>query len=118
MLEAAELVEAGAGRGQQHHRLLPSVGQRPAVRRRDGGLDVAASVVGDPAVQIGSELLRAVPDQEGMHDVAEERGQPRSEERRVGKECVSTCRSRWSPYHSKNKKLKYTTTKLIKKILK
>src|SRR3546814_16348337 len=28
-------------------------------------------------------------------------GQPyyKSEERRVGKECVSTCRSRWSPYH-------------------
>src|SRR3546814_15512790 len=23
----------------------------------------------------------------------------RSEERRVGKECVCTCRSRWSPYH-------------------
>src|SRR3546814_14978475 len=32
-----------------------------------------------------------------------EAGEPRrrSEERRVGKECVSTCRSRWSPYHSK-----------------
>src|SRR3546814_19549312 len=27
----------------------------------------------------------------------------RSEERSVGKECVSTCRSRWSPYHSKKK---------------
>src|SRR3546814_6433322 len=26
-------------------------------------------------------------------------GTSRSEERRVGKECVSTCRSRWSPYH-------------------
>src|SRR3546814_4829601 len=26
-------------------------------------------------------------------------GVNRSEERRVGKECVSTCRSRWSPYH-------------------
>src|SRR6056297_4353756 len=26
-------------------------------------------------------------------------GNFRSEERRVGKECVSTCRSRWSPYH-------------------
>src|SRR3546814_18015447 len=26
-------------------------------------------------------------------------GVTRSEERRVGKECVSTCRSRWSPYH-------------------
>src|SRR3546814_11764908 len=28
----------------------------------------------------------------------------RSEERRVGQECVSTCRSRWSPSHSKNKR--------------
>src|SRR3546814_14715684 len=27
--------------------------------------------------------------------------QGRSEERRVGQECVSTCRSRWSPYHQK-----------------
>src|SRR3546814_16731284 len=32
----------------------------------------------------------------------------RSEERRVGKECVSTCRSRWSPYHEK-KKYKHIT---------
>src|SRR3546814_13205941 len=29
----------------------------------------------------------------------DELGQLRSEERRVGKECVSTCKSRWSPYH-------------------
>src|SRR3546814_6759530 len=36
----------------------------------------------------------------------------RSEERRVGKECVSTCRSRWSPYHYKNKHW----TKIIKKV--
>src|SRR3546814_3268111 len=35
-------------------------------------------------------------------------GRNRSEERRVGKECVSTCRSRWSPYHSK-KKNRYTS---------
>src|SRR3546814_2355185 len=33
----------------------------------------------------------------------------RSEERRVGKECVSPCRSRWSPYHSKNNIIKYIT---------
>src|SRR3546814_13703317 len=32
-----------------------------------------------------------------------ERASLRSEERRVGKECVSTCRSRWSPYHYKKK---------------
>src|SRR3546814_13208191 len=35
--------------------------------------------------------------------VDEDDGVGRSEERRVGKECVSTCRYRWSPYHSKNK---------------
>src|SRR3546814_14542299 len=33
----------------------------------------------------------------------------RSEERRVGKECVSTCRSRWLPYHSKTKPTTRTT---------
>src|SRR3546814_15348738 len=32
----------------------------------------------------------------------------RSEERRVGKECVSTCRARWSPYHQKQNKLNMT----------
>src|SRR3546814_11483798 len=30
-------------------------------------------------------------------------GELRSEERRVGKECVSTCRSRWLAYHEKKK---------------
>src|SRR3546814_10987775 len=34
----------------------------------------------------------------------------RSEERRVGKECVSPCRSRWSPYHYKKKKTKHSCT--------
>src|SRR3546814_15783544 len=35
----------------------------------------------------------------GAHFAATLGGAGRSEERRVGKECVSTCRSRWSPYH-------------------
>src|SRR3546814_17435071 len=35
----------------------------------------------------------------------------RSEERRVGKECVSTCRSRWSPYHYKKKTKRETQHK-------
>src|SRR3546814_19775043 len=37
--------------------------------------------------------------------------QVRSEERRVGKECVSTCRSRWSPYHYKKNKTHTCTQK-------
>ena len=39
---------------------------------------------------------------EGMNFAAEQKymkGDYRSEERRVGKECTSWCRSRWSPYH-------------------
>src|SRR3546814_2621631 len=56
------------------------------------------------------DLLRRDIDQPGLRVVAhrvpimraERAGdgdEGRSEERRVGKECVSTCRSRWAPYH-------------------
>src|SRR3546814_11895850 len=38
--------------------------------------------------------VRALAQKHGLGVAAK-----RSEERRVGKECVSTCRSRWSPYH-------------------
>src|SRR3546814_14491132 len=37
----------------------------------------------------------------------------RSEERRVGKECVSTCRSRWSPCHSKKNIISIHTTNAL-----
>src|SRR3546814_11060029 len=36
---------------------------------------------------------------ERLNPLLTQRKTERSEERRVGKECVSTCRSRWSPYH-------------------
>src|SRR3546814_13756668 len=39
--------------------------------------------------------------------------QGRSEERRVGKECVSTCRSRWSPYHYKKNTIRKNRRKYI-----
>src|SRR3546814_18352636 len=48
--------------------------------------------------------VRAPGGQRQSHRAAERRQQQRSEERRVGKECVSTCRSRWSPYHYKKNK--------------
>src|SRR3546814_13275243 len=47
-------------------------------------------------------LTSSLHSREQIHDVE------RSEERRVGKECVSTCRSRWSPYHKKKKRLEKT----------
>src|SRR3546814_6532737 len=46
---------------------------------------------GPPYAGGGSRTLRLSPHRR--------QGLARSEERRVGKECVSTCRSRWSPYH-------------------
>src|SRR3546814_1045555 len=46
--------------------------------------------------QIDPDMPRAASSERGTE--ANSRRQ-RSEERRVGKECVSTCRSRWSPYH-------------------
>ena len=42
----------------------------------------------------GMTVYPFVPGHEGVGRVV-----ARSEERRVGKECVSLCRSRWSPYH-------------------
>src|SRR3546814_11347387 len=42
----------------------------------------------------------------------------RSDERRVGNECVSTCRSRWSPYYSKKTNILLTTNRNHKNIYK
>src|SRR3546814_16391322 len=44
-------------------------------------------------------LVRELREEIGI-EVRDARPLIRSEERRVGKACVSTCRSRWSPYHS------------------
>src|SRR3546814_5026575 len=49
----------------------------------NAAISQAGDVGGSLAVQLGDGNLAS----------------SRSEERRVGKECVSTCRSRWSPYH-------------------
>src|SRR3546814_20115595 len=52
-------------------------------------------IIGDAARQAGFEH----DPQQGGDTRKEQLGDHRSEERRVGKECVSKCRSRWSPYH-------------------
>src|SRR3546814_16651761 len=79
-LELAGLATERRGRlaGEDSHDLAPAAHRdaqhpHPLLQRGDGGL--------------------------ALDDLAELEGPGRSEERRVGKECVSTCRSRWSPYH-------------------
>src|SRR3546814_3754715 len=54
-------------------------------------------MIAEPLDGYGNRHGFVVIDTRRRHDVGDAR--PRSEERRVGKECVSTCRSRWSPYH-------------------
>src|SRR3546814_1114279 len=45
------------------------------------------------------EIHQGDPVRNEINHIAKAFFAERSEERRVGKECVSTCRSRWSPYH-------------------
>src|SRR3546814_3312142 len=56
----------------------------------EGAADARATVLPSSLCESGvsDQIRRCAP-----------AGRTRSEERRVGKECVSTCRSRWSPYH-------------------
>src|SRR3546814_19871317 len=50
-----------------------------------------------------ARFLRHEVDQGGISIATAQNRLSRSEESRVGKECVSTCRSRWSPHHQKKK---------------
>src|SRR3546814_14809256 len=79
-----------------------------ALAQVEAGLDFAdegdvgesdESCANDAIAALEAELVQvlAAPSGERLRDGV--RLAVRSEERRVGKECVSTCRFRWSPYH-------------------
>src|SRR3546814_4488984 len=59
-------------------------------------LTLQALIHSGPILGIGSDMSAIHP---GSANIPTGLSKARSEERRVGKECVSTCRSRWSPYH-------------------
>src|SRR3546814_10066515 len=66
------------------------------MRISDWSSDVCSS---DLAHSMFAKLCSLPARSIAMHATGKQRIYSRSEERRVGKECVSTCRSRWSPYH-------------------
>src|SRR3546814_7925622 len=72
------------GGGKHHARVDQPVGVERLLQPGEGGKDFLSVI--RPVIEIESDVL-------GLGIEA------RSEERRVGKECVSTCRSRWSTYH-------------------
>src|SRR3546814_3328863 len=93
-VQTCALPISGDGRG------LPvgAVADRRSGRRRGPARAGAATVGGLTAILWQCWLVDLVVNHSTRH--TRESGYPfRSEERRVGKECVSTCRSRWSPYH-------------------
>ena len=51
------------------------------------------------AVPLGEDTMWPLQPEPAPKPEGTPRVEPRSEERRVGKECVQPCRSRWSPYH-------------------
>src|SRR3546814_16304934 len=76
------------------------------MRISDWSSDVCSSDLGARRAQPGGRAQRAGrrrrPGAAARRaEIDRPEGQCRSAERRVGQECVSTCRSRWSPYHSK-----------------
>src|SRR3546814_13069554 len=76
----------------------------------DGFYQAFRRIGGNPQRQYGHEMRRSTEKNEGDEKIkrrtkfqiraaADKPEKDRSEERRVGKECVSTCRSRGWPYH-------------------
>src|SRR3546814_20544594 len=90
-IEGTGLVD-GVGIGALVRRRLIGTGTGPAIA------PVVAEPLSRSALEVEANGCRI-----GWPAIAFVRAQVRSEERRVGKECVSTCRSRWSPYHEKKK---------------
>ena len=74
-------------------------------RHRSLVLGLSLSLLASPlsAAELGpsatDQLIVKLNERANGMAAAQALSQVRSEERRVGKECVSTCRSRWSPYH-------------------
>src|SRR3546814_378268 len=100
----------------RHHRMT---GEFEAEQRQFTGMDMILGIVeqdGREPLPLGALVLAqrrpqtveivplgrrpvALADDEPQPGVARDNARNRSEERRVGNECVSTCRSRWWPYH-------------------
>src|SRR3546814_4537703 len=67
------------------------------------GVQTCALPIYPPQAGERVNILNQMTETHRVRDLAEKIADLRPEERRVGKECVSTCISRWQPYHYKTK---------------
>src|SRR3546814_19271138 len=94
------------GANLRHHRLVARLSQEAVAGRM--GVDRAYISAVERGVQnVTLLMLWEIAQALDVRpcDLLNESIVQRSEERRVGKECVSTCRSRWTLYHSNKHKL-------------
>src|SRR3546814_6052604 len=85
---------------------VAEIGKLPVVLFTAGGIATPADAammmqLGAEGVFVGSGIFKSGNPAQRAEAIVKANvlRRPRSEERRVGKECVSTCRSRWSPSH-------------------
>src|SRR3546814_16755439 len=91
--ERVVLALAALGEARQ----AAALAQRADAVAAPGQYLVRIALVPDVPHQLVARRVEHIMDRDGQLDDAQPRPQMRSEERRVGKECVSTCNSRWSP---------------------
>src|SRR3546814_8999475 len=89
------------GVGTPFHQGVTDFGSHFPTHRKFCTVDGRSAVEGDILVSVRAPVGRLNLADTTLvigRGIAAIRSRSRSEERRVGKECVSTCRSRWSPY--------------------
>src|SRR3546814_1650103 len=69
------------------------------LKRSTADLDIASGELNSIATLMAQGTREQFSRTDQVATAMHEMSATRSEERRVGKECVSTCRSRWTPYH-------------------
>src|SRR3546814_15297067 len=92
--------QCGGGLEQIHHLGIARIwlAARDVIVQIGQGAGLPRMIAVVQAVELGHDL-RAQRPCARLAFAVESNLHRRSEERRVGKACVSTCRSRWSPYH-------------------
>src|SRR3546814_11341701 len=98
-MDAGNMLKPMLARGELHmigattlDEYRENIEKDPALERR-----FQQVFVGEPSVEDTIAILRGIQEKYEAHHGVRITA-TRSEERRVGKECVSPCRSRWSPY--------------------
>src|SRR3546814_2713581 len=102
ILSAIRMLESGFATAEDIDRGLVLGAAHP-----QGPLALADLIGMDPTKAIAESLIAEF--KSPLYAAPPLLNRMRSEERRVGKECVSTCRSRWSAYHEKKKKERNTS---------